>query len=149
MQSLKVDKNGRLILDPAGWALVRQINQKGNKIVWTPDQKTWGVEERWDFPVTKSGKQFEDCDGITLWKMDALLKEGVPSSCLLFCVVKTETGEGHAVLCVTTNRGDYICDNRFSDVKSYDDLKAHGYRFMYRSAVGGSLQDVWNKIQER
>ena len=145
----QVDGNRRLILDPVGYAAIRRINQKGNRIVWTPDQTTWGVEERWEFPKTVNGRQFEDCDGITLWKMDAMIKEGIPATALLFCVCRAETGEGHAVLCVTTDRGDFICDNRFPDVKSYDDLKAYGYTFLYRSSIGSSLKDVWDKIQER
>lgn len=149
MPTYQVDGNRRLVLDPAGWSTIRRINQKGNQIVWQEDEKTWGVAERWDFPKAQGGKQFEDCDGITLWKMDALLKEGLPPSCLLFCVCQDELGEGHAVLCVTTDRGDYVCDNRFEDVKTYDDLKAYGYRFLYRSSIGHSLQDVWDKIQER
>lgn len=142
------DANNRLVLTHKAWADLRRINREGNEIVWTADEENWGVIEKWEFPRQMRGKLLEDCDGITLWKMNALLQAGFPNTALLFTICFTETDEGHAVLCVTTDRGDFICDNRYSDVKSYDDLRADGYRFMYRSSIGGKLEGVWDKIAE-
>lgn len=140
--------DGRLKLTQAAWAALRNINNQGNKIVWTSDMTVWGVIERWEFPKDLGSRLVEDCDGITLWKMDQLLKAGFPASPLLFTICFTETDEGHAVLCVTTDRGDYILDNRYPDVKSYDELNKIGYRFLYRSQIGGKLTGLWDKIKE-
>lgn len=138
----------RLRLTQAAWSSLRRINDQGNKIVWTPDQTVWGVIERWEFPKDLGHKKVEDCDGITLWKMDQLMKAGFPPDPLLFTICFTETDEGHAVLCVTTDRGDFILDNRYDDVKSYDELREIGYRFVYRSQIGGKLTDLWDRIRD-
>jgi predicted transglutaminase-like cysteine proteinase len=144
----QLDARRRLVLTKEAWSLIRSINRQGNEIVWTSDKENWGVEERWELPKQVGGKKFEDCDGITLYKMHQLLKAGVPAAPLLFTICLTEFGEGHAVLCITTDRGDFILDNRFPDVKSYDEIRAAGYKVLYRSSVGGKLTDIWEKIKE-
>lgn len=138
----------RLKLTAAAWAAIRNVNDQGNKIVWTSDKQVWGEIERWEFPKDLGNKKVEDCDGITLWKLDQLLKQGFPADPLLFTICYTETGEGHAVLCITTDRGDFLLDNRYQDVMSYDQLKEIGYHFLYRSQIGGKLTDLWDKIEE-
>ncbi len=60
----------------------------------------------------------------------------MPISDLLITVVRQMNGEGHAVLTVRTDRGDYVLDNLELRVKpwnetSYDYLKASG-REQYR-----------------
>lgn len=144
----QLDGSRRLILTDDAWSLLRSVNRRGNEIVWTPDQVTWGVEDRWEMPKEVDGHKIEDCDGITLWKMHELMNAGVPPTPLLFTVCRDETGEGHAILCVSTNRGDFILDNRYPDVISYDRVKADGYKILYRSSVGGSLTDLWDAIKE-
>jgi predicted transglutaminase-like cysteine proteinase len=144
----QLDAGRRLVLTQENWSLLRSINRRGNQIEWTSDEENWGVNERWELPKEVGGRKLEDCDGITLWKMHELMKLGVPASPLLFTICMTEANEGHAVLCVVTDRGDFILDNRFDEVKTYDQIKAFGYRVLYRSTVGGKLNDVWSKIKE-
>lgn len=138
----------RLHLTAAAWNTIRTINHKGNEIVWTEDKTVWGEIERWEFPKDLGDKKVEDCDGITLWKMNQLLKSGFPADPLLFTICYTETGEGHAVLCISTDRGDFVLDNRYQDVLAYEELKEIGYKFLYRSQIGGKLTDLWDKIKE-
>lgn len=144
----KLNGQRKLILTKEGWALLRNVNRQGNLIEWTPDEQTWGVEERWELPKEVGGRMLEDCDGITLWKMHQLMKAGVPGAPLLFTICLDENKQGHAVLCVATDRGDFILDNRFDDVQTYDQIRNHGYKVLYRSSVGGKLNDVWDKIKE-
>lgn len=148
MSTYDTDGNRRLILTAVTWNELKRIQNEGNKVVWTEDMTVWNVSERWEFPVDRGSKKLEDCDGITLYKMDLLLKANFPADPLLFAICKDETGGGHAVLCVTTDRGDFILDNRHDEIKSYDELKASGYKFLYRSQVGGKMTDLWDVIKD-
>lgn len=143
-----LNRDGLLILTDGRWDAIKDVQRRGNgQIAWTSDKAVWGVEEKWAFPKDSGRKSIEDCDGFTLWKMRELLSRGFPAACLRFTIVRTETGEGHAILCIATDRGDYLLDNRYDRVMSYDDLKRIGYRFIYRSK-GGKLTGRWDKIKQ-
>lgn len=143
-----LNRAGRLVLDSEAWNTIKDVQKRGNdQIRWVSDKQVWGVDEKWTFPKDSGRHMIEDCDGFTLWKMRELMRRGLPASCLLFTIVRTETGEGHAILCVATDRGDYLLDNRYARVMSYDDLVREGYRFLYRSK-GGKLTGRWDKIRQ-
>ncbi len=63
---------------------------------------------------------------------------GFPASALLITVVLDEKNEGHAILSVSTDAGDYVLDNRRDDVLRWTDTS---YTFLKRQ----SKQDpkVW------
>jgi predicted transglutaminase-like cysteine proteinase len=46
-------------------------------------------------------------------------------------VVRDEQGEGHAVLTVRTSQGDFVLDNKTSDVRIWHKT---GYRFVMRQS---------------
>lgn len=142
-----LNEEGRLELTPPIWKLMQQVQKEGNKVKWTPDDETWGVVEKWTFPKEMGDKLIEDCDGITLWKMRALLQKGIPADCLLFTVCHTETGGGHAILCVITDRGDFILDNRHREIKAYNELRDMGYEFLYRSKPGHGMTWLWDRVE--
>jgi predicted transglutaminase-like cysteine proteinase len=52
-------------------------------------------------------------------KKQALLSHDIESK---FATCWTETGGYHAVLIVATDYGDFVLDNRYNDVKHFDDL---------------------------
>jgi predicted transglutaminase-like cysteine proteinase len=54
---------------------------------------------------------------------------GFPSSSLLITVVLDENNEGHAVLTVSTDAGDYVLDNRRDDILLWNETN---YRFLKR-----------------
>lgn len=141
------DENRRLVLNDLAWVTLRRINQEGNALTWTSD--SWAGLTRWSFPNQNNGKPFQACDGITLWKMSRLLDAGFPISALYFCVCRDETATGHAVLCITTDAGDFVCDERQRDVLTYDECRALGYAFLYRTSLGHSLRDLWERVQDR
>ncbi len=57
------------------------------------------------------GGKFGDCEDYALTKLNALVQEGLPQSAFRIAIVKTQTGEGHALLVAHTSEGDVILDN--------------------------------------
>lgn len=54
---------------------------------------------------------FGDCDDYAVTKRSRLIRAGIPSGALRIAVVRTPAGEGHAVLLVKTNAGEFALDN--------------------------------------
>ena len=52
-----------------------------------------------------------DCDDYVMTKRHRLIKAGIPSGALRVAVVRTWSGEGHAILVVKTTAGDLVLDN--------------------------------------
>ncbi|WP_239507684.1 transglutaminase-like cysteine peptidase, partial [Enterobacter hormaechei] len=68
------------------------------------DMEQYGVEEVWTYPISGRG----DCEDYVLLKKQMLIRAGLPASALLITVVRDRKGDGHAILTVKTDRGDYI-----------------------------------------
>lgn len=98
------------------------------------DLDHWGVIERWSYPDDGYG----DCEDYVLLKRRLLMSAGWPREALLITVVRDRKDEGHAVLTVKTDRGEYILDNQAEEVVRWSET---GYRFVKRQ----SQQDpnVW------
>lgn len=117
---------------------IERINQAINKsIVPTTDMDHWGVVDRWDYPSDGKG----DCEDYALEKRRLLLASGYPRQALLMTVVKDHAGEGHAVLTVKTDHGDYVLDNMVDTVLPWDET---GYRFVKRQSQANP--NVWVSI---
>lgn len=52
-----------------------------------------------------------DCNDYAVTKRHILIEWGLPPSALILAVVKTSWGEGHLVLVVKSNVGDFVLDN--------------------------------------
>ncbi|MGH6846236.1 MAG: transglutaminase-like cysteine peptidase [Methylocella sp.] len=102
-----------------------------------PDLEHWGVIDQWDYPADGKG----DCEDYALFKRKILIDEGFPRQALLMTVVKDEHNEGHAILTVKTNAGEFVLDNLNDEVKSMDRT---GYRFVKRQSQ--TDQNVWLQI---
>jgi predicted transglutaminase-like cysteine proteinase len=114
--------------------LVRVNKWVNDSIIPVTDLEHWGVVERWSFPEDGKG----DCEDYVLLKRRMLMQAGWPREALLITVVRDKKGDGHAVLTVTTDRGDYILDNQAEDVLLWSDT---GYRFVKRQSQANST--VW------
>jgi predicted transglutaminase-like cysteine proteinase len=68
-----------------------------------------------------------------LLKRRMLMQAGWPREALLITVVRDKKGDGHAVLTVRTDRGDFILDNQAEDVLLWSET---GYRFVKRQSQG-------------
>jgi predicted transglutaminase-like cysteine proteinase len=101
------------------------------------DMEHWGVIDQWDYPTDGKG----DCEDYALFKRKILIDEGFPRQALLMTVVKDEHNEGHAILTIKTNAGEFVLDNMNDEVKSWDRT---GYRFVKRQSQ--TDQKVWLQI---
>ena len=91
------------------------------------DMDHWGLVDRWDYPIDGKG----DCEDYALLKRKMLIEMGFPRQALLMTVVKDESQEGHAILTLKTNKGEFVLDNLNSDTKPWT---ATGYRFVKRQS---------------
>lgn len=115
-------------LTPAAFAQIARVNiQVNREIEQLSDMDHFGVEEYWTYPVDGKG----DCEDLVLEKKRRLVIMGFPREALLITVVRDHNGDGHAVLTVVTDRGDYILDNFTNEVKLWH---ATGYRYVKRQA---------------
>lgn len=120
-------KAQRVKLTAARAAELDRINRQVNAEVQPmTDQELYGVEEYWTYP---SGAG--DCEDYVLEKRRRLMQAGWPRQALLITVVRDLKGDGHAVLTVVTDRGDYALDNQADDVKPWFET---GYTYIKRQA---------------
>lgn len=115
--------------------LVRVNLQVNREIEQVGDLEHFGVEEYWTYPVDGKG----DCEDLVLEKKRRLIALGVPREALLITVVRDLNGDGHAILTVVTDRGDYVLDNFSNEVKLWHET---GYRFIKRQAQTDANQWV-------
>jgi len=60
-----------------------------------------------------------------------LMQAGWPRQALLITVVRDKQGDGHAVLTVKTDRGEFVLDNQNEEVLLWSET---GYRFVKRQS---------------
>ena len=73
-----------------------------------------------------------------LLKRRMLMQAGWPRQALLITVVRDRQGDGHAVLTVKTDEGEFILDNQNEDVLLWSET---GYRFVKRQSQNDP--NVW------
>ena len=113
----------RVELTRALWSRIIGINDRVNVMVQPrTDMEMWGREEYWSYP----GRQ-GDCEDYVLEKRRLLIKAGIPASALLVTVVLQPNGDGHAVLTLATDMGDFILDNLEPRVLAWNET---AYQFL-------------------
>lgn len=101
------------------WDSVIDINRDVNaRVKPATDLEIYGKEEYWAYPTTVG-----DCEDYVLEKRRELHQRGIPFSALLITVVRKPDGEGHAVLTLRTDRGDFVLDNLRDDVLNWKDTE--------------------------
>jgi predicted transglutaminase-like cysteine proteinase len=127
-------------LTPGAFRRIVQVNRWVNSnLKARSDHEQWGVVDRWDYPSNGMG----DCEDYVLLKRRLLIDEGFPAQALLVTVVRDEKGEGHAVLTVKTNQGEFVLDNLREGVKPWT---ASPYRFVKRQSQ--TDPNLWVSIGE-
>lgn len=120
-----------IALTPAIWELLTITNGLVNTIIRPMDDlQHWGVEDQWNFP----DDGFGDCEDYQLLKRKLLVEAGLPRRAMRMTVV-LDKGEGHAVLTIRTDRGDFILDNKANRVMPWNET---GYEFVKREASDSS-----------
>jgi predicted transglutaminase-like cysteine proteinase len=122
------------------WRKLTSVTVKVNAAVKPmSDMDQWGKEDVWSYPVTGFG----DCEDYVLEKRRELNRMGISLADLLITVVRKPDGEGHAVLTVRTEKGDYLLDNLTDKVRQWDETD---YRFLKRQAIDNTGR--WVSIRE-
>jgi len=124
-----------IVLTPKVWNDLVQVNKWVNDTVKpVTDMDHWGVVERWSYPDDGKG----DCEDYVLLKRRMLIQAGWPREALLITVVRDKKGEGHAVLTVKTDKGDFVLDNQEEEILLWSET---GYRYVKRQSQ--SNPNVW------
>jgi predicted transglutaminase-like cysteine proteinase len=124
----------------AAWSDIVRVNRYvNNTIEQVEDIALYGRQEFWTYPDAGKG----DCEDIALLKRRILIREGFPRQALLMTVVRDETGAGHAVVTVVTDRGDFVLDSKTSQILPWS---ATGYGFVKRQSQANP--SVWVKLGE-
>lgn len=127
------------VLTREGWKKILEVNYEINQAV-TPmtDKEIYGVEEHWAYP-DKVG----DCEDYVLLKRKRLIEAGFSPADLLITVVLQPNGDGHAVLTVRTDRGDFVLDNMRNKVLLWSETE---YTYLKRQSEQNSGR--WVKLQD-
>jgi predicted transglutaminase-like cysteine proteinase len=117
-----------VVLTPKAWKDLAQINKWVNESVWPmTDMDHWGLIDRWNYPDDGYG----DCEDYVLLKRKMLLRAGWPRQALLITVVRDLNGDGHAVLTVKSDKGEFILDNQNPEIVLWSET---GYHFVKRQS---------------
>jgi predicted transglutaminase-like cysteine proteinase len=110
------------------WVDLVRVNKLVNQTIKPlSDLEHWGVVEHWSYPDDGYG----DCEDYVLLKRRMLMRSGWPREALLVTVVRNQKNEGHAVLTVVTNKGDYILDNETQHILLWSETS---YSFVKRQS---------------
>jgi predicted transglutaminase-like cysteine proteinase len=120
----------------ASFAQLDRINRSVNAAIEPMTNLAhWGTTlDHWDYPIDGKG----DCKVYALYKRKLLIDAGFPRQALLMTVVKDLDGEGHAILTVKTDRGEFVLDNLTNEIRPWD---ATGYTYIKRQAQNDP--NVW------
>lgn len=118
-------------LTGGAWSRIQQVNRSVNaRIAPMDDQSHWGREDVWDLAEDGRG----DCEDLQLRKRRILAGYGIPRRAMRMTAVALPDGTGHAVLTISTDRGDLVLDNRTGAVLPW---AATGYTFLKRESQDG------------
>ena len=107
-----------MALTSARWHELTAINTRVNDQVRpVRDEVLYQRSEWWAYPTNNAG----DCEDYALMKRKLLLAKGWPASALLLATANQWNGEGHAVLVVVTDRGDFVLDNQTGTIVGWQD----------------------------
>lgn len=112
-------------LDAARWSELVEVNRAVNRHI-RPQNDVPGAD------VWTVGADVGDCDDYAVEKRKELADRGWPTAALSLAVAFLRDGEGHLVLTVRTDRGDFVLDNLEAAVKPADRV---GYRWVARQSA--------------
>jgi predicted transglutaminase-like cysteine proteinase len=116
-------------LTDRAWEALDSVNRSVNAAIEPiSNLEHWGTMlDHWDYPIDGKG----DCKIYALYKRKLLLGQGFPRQALLMTIVFDREGEGHAILTVKTDHGEFVLDNLSDEIRPWT---ATGYRFVKRQS---------------
>jgi predicted transglutaminase-like cysteine proteinase len=105
-----------VVLNGKSWKDLVRINKFVNDSV-----------KKWSYPDDGYG----DCEDYVLLKRRMLVQAGWPLEALLITVVREKSGDGHAVLTVKTDKGEFVLDNQNPEILLWSETN---YRFVKRQS---------------
>ena len=130
-----------IVLSARAWKDLVRVNKWVNETIKPmTDLDHYGVVEKWAYPDDGYG----DCEDYVLLKRRMLMQAGWPREALLITVVRDKKDDGHAVLTVKTDRGEFILDNQNPAIVLWSET---GYRFVKRQSQ--SNPNVWISLGEQ
>lgn len=119
------------------WKELVDINRLINDLVEpVTDSDLYSQVEYWTYPAGRG-----DCEDYVLAKRRLLIQYGWPAAALRITVVRDEADQGHAVLMVVTDSGDFVLDNKRSEILTW---QATPYTFQKRQSAVDPL--VWESL---
>jgi predicted transglutaminase-like cysteine proteinase len=111
------------------WAALQHVNKRANDAIEPiTNLEHWGtMVDHWDYPIDGKG----DCKVYALYKRKLLIEQGFPRQALLMTIVRDLEGEGHAILTVKTDHGEFVLDNLSDEIRPWD---ATGYSYVKRQS---------------
>lgn len=129
-----------IVMTAKTWEDLVKVNNWANQSIKpVTDIEHWGVVERWNMAEDGYG----DCEDYVLVKRRMLMQAGWPREALLITVVRDKKGDGHAVLTVKTDRGEFVLDNQEAQILPWTRT---GYKFVKRQSQAD--QNTWVSLGE-
>ncbi len=126
-----------VVLDDKAWKTLVSVNAWANGSVKPiTDMDHYGMIQWWRYPDDGAGA----CHSYALLKRRILMQAGWPRSALLMTIVHEMDGEGHAVLTVKTDKGDFILDNLTDKILVWSQTP---YRYYKRQSQSDPNRWVW------
>lgn len=134
---VNMNEPATITLDALTWRTIVSINREVNAAIRPMiDRDLYGVADYWDYPSSGHG----DCEDYQLLKRKLLADAGVPRRAMRMTVVIDELNEGHAVLMIRTDRGDFILDNKTDAVVAWHET---GYTYVKRES---QYEAAWTSL---
>jgi len=132
-QCKRVAGGRRLTLTDRTWSLISSVNRSVNERI-APDAQKGTVD--WSLTTTSG-----NCNDYAVQKRDELIRRGVAPAALSLSVVVTPRSEGHLILTVRTDHGDFVLDNLRDSIVAWNRT---GYRWV--SVQSNSNPNEWVKV---
>lgn len=128
----------------ASWRQLNRVNRQVNRAIRErSDLASTGLADQWSLPII-DGRLEGDCEDFALEKRRLLIEGGVDPRALSIALVRTRSGESHAVLLVSTDTGEFVLDNLSPWITLWSRLD---YRWVQRQVPGQPTRWVTVPVQ--
>jgi predicted transglutaminase-like cysteine proteinase len=99
--------------------LLESVSGSVNRAIAQEDDiRHYGIPEYWDIPTDGFGNSKH----FALMKRKQLIAQGLPERALRLAILVAPHEGRHVVLTVATDKGDFVLDNRTSEVRPWTDI---------------------------